>query len=398
MRLLGTILLLLAMSAEGGTFTPVPSLAQRLDAIERIRQRSFMEPVLQKTITREELREFVREQFGRDLGLTPDEYLEVLAAAHLISLGGTDFEKLLDLYDSQVLAFYDPETHIYYSLDRPPSGTTVNPLMGETVAIHELTHALQDQQFLLGAAIERRKGDWDAQMAYHAVIEGEATLVMLASMFEMMGKKVDDAVRDESLLGVLTAGAAAESGVAPGVERYFIESMKFPYIDGFRFVLESYKRGGWSAVDDLHRDPPRSTEQILHPELYFEGGRNPEVAEPVRVASHRLRQRPIFEGPLGEFALRFLVGDAAAAGWRGDQVSVYGDGRAKLVILTSEWDTNHDAEEFGLAYLAFLRSKGHRDIEMTCSGRSVEFVYGGSREQRKKLGLSPANQRSGAAR
>src|SRR5258708_13099118 len=43
---------------------------------------------------------------------------------------------------------------------------------------HELTHALQDQHFNLRRFERWPKGDSDAELAAHALIEGDATLAM----------------------------------------------------------------------------------------------------------------------------------------------------------------------------------------------------------------------------
>ena len=43
---------------------------------------------------------------------------------------------------------------------------------------HELTHALQDQNFNLARFEKWPKGDSDAEMAVHSLIEGDATLSM----------------------------------------------------------------------------------------------------------------------------------------------------------------------------------------------------------------------------
>ena len=382
------LLLIIAGASQAATFAHVSSLTQRLKAIEKVRQRSFHHPVEQKTISRTEFRSYLRSQFGKDLNLDPTQYLSILEAAHFIAPGRTTFEKLLDLYDAQVLAFYDPEKHIYYSLDEAPEGTSMSPVMGETVAIHELMHALQDQHFEIGNTMAKLRGKWDAQSAYHAVIEGEATFVMMAAMFELMGKSVDDIVRDETILAAMAASASTDGGFGD-TDEYFVESMKFPYMDGLRFVIEAYKRGGWKAIDDLHRDPPRSTEQILHPQLYFDAAVNVFASEPVELHAERTIDKPLFSGSVGEFAFRFLLGEKAADGWRGDDMAIYGAGAKKLVIVQSEWDSDEDANEFATAYVAFLRKHGHADVRSVCIGRSVHVSYGGTRAQRRKFRLEP---------
>ena len=46
--------------------------------------------------------------------------------------------------------------------------------------------------------------------------------------------------------------------------------LMFQYIQGTRFVAEAWRRGGWDAVDAIYRDPPRSTQEIMNPALYFD--------------------------------------------------------------------------------------------------------------------------------
>ena len=46
------------------------------------------------------------------------------------------------------------------------------------------------------------------------------------------------------------------------------ESMIFPYFQGMVFCAKLTNDGGWAAIDEVYRDPPLSTEQILHPEKY----------------------------------------------------------------------------------------------------------------------------------
>ena len=44
--------------------------------------------------------------------------------------------------------------------------------------------------------------------------------------------------------------------------------MIFPYFRGMVFCAKLDQRGGWAAIDEVYRNPPLSTEQILHPEKY----------------------------------------------------------------------------------------------------------------------------------
>ena len=44
--------------------------------------------------------------------------------------------------------------------------------------------------------------------------------------------------------------------------------MIFPYLRGMVFCAKLTNDGGWKAIDEAYRNPPLSTEQILHPEKY----------------------------------------------------------------------------------------------------------------------------------
>ena len=54
-----------------------------------------------------------------------------------------------------------------------------------------------------------------------------------------------------------------------------------PYLRGLQFVAAVQGRGGWPAVNNAHRRPPVSSEQVLHPEKYFarEPGETIEIPE-----------------------------------------------------------------------------------------------------------------------
>ncbi|MBI3319788.1 MAG: hypothetical protein HYZ89_04295, partial [Candidatus Omnitrophica bacterium] len=90
---------------------------------------------------------------------------------------------LMRLYTQQAAGLYDPSTKVLYLADWIPA-----PLQAGTVA-HELVHALQDQHFDLVRYFDEVKDDSEATTARHAVIEGEATAVMLAFQLRDVGDR-----------------------------------------------------------------------------------------------------------------------------------------------------------------------------------------------------------------
>lgn len=338
--------------------------------VERIRGLTFLQPVQTVTITRADLRSYVASQLEHGLGIPAESYFRTLRALQLLDTRVDPGADMLDLYDSQVLAFYDPQTHTYYQIDKPPADVNLPALFENVVEVHELTHALQDQRFNAGETLDSLGSNWDAQLAYQSVLEGEATLVMYAALYKKLGRSVDDLLANDFLTKTMEAGGGLDLGMPADAPRYFVESMKFPYLDGLKFVVEAYRRGGWKAVDDLHRNPPVSSAQILDPKLYFD----PECGELSAPANTRT-SRPLVTTQLGEFHWRFLLGDQAARGWEADSVTV-SDGRRPTVLVQTVWSTPHDAAVFATAYRQLLTSRG-LDPKLRATGNEVRAAYGG---------------------
>ena len=251
---------------------PAATLADGDRAVERIRGLRFTARVNTVEIDRD-LPAHLRAQVAKSLPYSVGEWGDVMRALRLIDQKDTDeaiVSSLLDLYQSQVLAYYDPPSKTFYTIRQLPDAVKSMPMGGALdagVAVHELTHALQDQHFNIGAKDLALRDDVDAGLAYHALIEGEASLVMLAYMVEQSGGSFDEMINSDLFSGALSS-AASQNLPADG-PRYFVEMLKFPYLDGLRFVIEAYRRGGWKELDRVDANPPRSTREILHPGDYF---------------------------------------------------------------------------------------------------------------------------------
>ncbi|MHB0971451.1 MAG: hypothetical protein ACYC7A_17105 [Thermoanaerobaculia bacterium] len=357
--------------------TPVPlfaavDLTGAIETVERLRQQKFSGPVRQESISRAQLRKHLEGLLRSDLPSDPQTYFRALAALRLIDRANGAEKAMLDLYESQVIAFYDPKSTTYYSVDEKPAHMPDVPALDAGVAIHELTHALQDQAFGAGRAVEAMKDDMDGQLAYHAVIEGEAMLVMIAAMGEMGGLPLDELLGNENVAALLAAGAAGNAGVPESVPAFFVESAKFPYFAGLEFVIEAYRRGGWEGVNKLHLNRPKSTEQLLHPELYFDASATLGIPDAPRVGT--AADKRLFDAELGEFGWKFLLGDDAASGWNGDAIRfVRGD--EITVLIDTSWDSVEDAQQFVAAYRTFLR-KQKIVAKFFATGKSVRVAYG----------------------
>ena len=345
--------------------------AAELASVEEIRGRKFASEVKHETLPRQKLREFLVAQIDRDLPMGSAGYLDLLKAMYLVDPDVT-IDPLLDLYDAQVLAFYDPATHVYYAIDEPPKDVPMSGAMLEAVEIHELMHALQDQSFDAGRKTIELQSDWDAALAYQALLEGEATLVMLAELSRKSGIDVETMVGQEGMVEALRDAAARSEGVPAGIPDYFVESLQFPYVEGLAFGLDAFKSGGWKALDAIHANPPISTEEILRPDRYRQriaegkGHTDPGTTE----ADGELVT------VLGEFHWRFLLGKQAGEGWSLDRVVVRRCQRGVTVLADTSWDSPTDAREYAEAIGAMLERRKAKNVRTSTIGTRVLAAWG----------------------
>jgi hypothetical protein len=373
--------LLLVSAAFAQEAVPRSPLAKPMQEVENVRGLKFLHDVKTAAVDRKEIPERLRAEMVKGLPYSLDDYMLILGTLHFVDSKSTAKElvpQLLGLFESQVLAFYDPRTHTYYSINQPsPAMKDLGnaEMMGEAVAIHELTHALQDQHFDIGQYDEALKNDWDASLAYHSVIEGEASLVMMASLLARMGQQLDTIVQNPAVLEAMSAAAAQQQTIDGSVPPYFVKSLVFPYFDGLKFVLAAYKRGGWKAVDAVYAHPPRSTREILHPEDYFARVTNSKAAAVPSIAAIEGAKLLTAEH-VGEWHWGFLVGAENARGWVNDRVSIArNDAGATTVLTESLWDDEAHAKTFANAYAKFVREHGGEPV-VAQEGTRVKLAYG----------------------
>jgi len=351
-------------------------LAPYQAAVEKIRGRKFITDVKNVTLERSKLPAILREQIGKELPYSVDEWVTILRAMQLVDVDAQQVvPKLLALYESQVLAFYDPHSHTYYSIDKVPEKLQAlgDPkMLEEMVAVHELQHAIQDQHFHINEKIAALRKDTDGGMAYHSVLEGEAVLVMMAHMLDKSGMKLDDlAGSDDLVTMIMSAAQSDQSGIDPSTPPFFAESLKFPYLQGLKFVIAAYRRGGWAELDRVHANPPQSTREVMHPEEYF--------ARKTRRAAWSPTPPAGIENVLavehgGAFTWSFIVGENNAKGWSDDRITIV-RGKTPTVLVETKWDTPDQAMAFAKAYDAFLAKRGV-GARVVREGAVVKAVYG----------------------
>ena len=280
---------------------------------------------------------------------------------------GTDLKaQAMRMLSSQVVGFYDPEDRemiLVKSKSRPGLWSKITGFFGrrdptgDMLIAHELTHALQEQYFGIHSALERITDNDDAGLALKAVAEGDATLVGYGYAAGRL-----DAETVGTLLIHLEDMPKLLDVQSPGTPAALRDSLIFQYTDGTRFVGEAYKRGGWNAVNALYGNPPRSTQQIIDPALYFDHHSTPLT---ITVAGWKRALRgwhEVAENTYGELLLSVILmrnqsGQAPATvarGWRGDRMAVLQKGGELTVVWIVALSDDTSAAAFAYAYEGIL--------------------------------------------
>ena len=340
-----------------------------------VRQLAILRPVQSSTQSRAEIERAVIKNLDEETSPADLHASEVMLKK--LGLAPPDFQYralMIRLLTEQVAGYYEPKTQQFHLAD------WIDIDGQKPIMAHELTHALQDQHFNLRRFEHWPKGDSDAELAAHALIEGDATLAMAMYV-------ASNPFRALAFLKSMGAAgiATAELDKAPRALR---ETLLFPYQEGLNWTRTLYKDGGWKDVSDAFTTLPQSTEQILHADKYFahetpvkvklpdltsmSNGRN-ERSEIRSQRSEISRTKPAsslkplaswkriasdVNGEWGFYLIldQFLKSPAesrrAAAGWAGDRFALYESAKGDVLYVSlSTWDTENDAREFFDAYV-----------------------------------------------
>ena len=323
--------------------------------VEALRGLSLLTPITPTVLTRDQLRDRLAAENAAEV--TPDEARDdtlELSAFDFIEPDYDLYGALLGLQSEGILGFYDPEAAEFVVVN---DGALLDAPAQWTHA-HEFVHALQDQHYDLDALTDDSL-DSEARAAVRALAEGEAELVQF--LYLTQGDYFSEAEVNEILADMEQSSDTLPEDVPP----ILLSNLAFPYDSGSRFVDALYRAGGFEAIDAAWANPPRSTEQILHPERYLAGDTPELVSLAPLTDTLGAGWQQVAGDIMGEFFLRqyldqqlpATVAERAAMGWGGDRYAVYwNEATGELVLaLRLVWDTATDAAEFAEAYAGYPR-------------------------------------------
>lgn len=234
----------------------IAATSEVLKETSEIRQLAILAPVQSSAQSRAEIERMLVKSLDEET--TPAQMHATEVTLKRLGLAPPDFQfraLLLRVLTEQVAGYYDPKTREFHLAD------WIDLDGQRPVMAHELTHALQDQHFNLRRFNHWPKGDSDAELAAHALVEGDATLAMTLYI-------THNPLRALAFLKSFKA-TNMESPELDKAPRAVRENLLFTYLEGLSWTTALYKQGGWERVSRAFSELPQSTEQIMHPDKYF---------------------------------------------------------------------------------------------------------------------------------
>lgn len=356
-----------AAGAKAGPFDDIDNSVAQLSKITGLEP---LKKVQRDTITRAEVKQFLEDRIREEL--RPEEIrLEELSLKRF-GLIPREFDlksATVDLITEQAAAFYDYRKKKLFLLEGdetsvPGADRDFGRAAQKMIVVHELAHALADQHFDLGKFIRKGRND-DAATARMSVMEGQATWLMLETMAQGLGQSMRTMPAMLDLMGAsATEAMASQYPVLATAPLYMRASLIFPYNQGLKFQHAVIQKLGNPGFSQVFRQPPVSTQQVLHPDKYF------AKVEPVTLAFPELPRgggwKIVLESTVGELEHSVLIeqylskrdAEEIAPHWRGGHLSLAENkARAAALLYMSEWDDEKSAKQMFSAYIQVLKKK-----------------------------------------
>jgi hypothetical protein len=341
-----------------------------VDSLANISGMTAEHPVPYDMISKRQLRRFLNKRIKKTL--RPEDIRADEIALKMFGLVPQNFDlkkSTVDLLTEQAAAFYDYDEKKLFLLQ----GASLSE--ETTTLAHELAHALADQHYDLEKYMDEDPSDDDENLAHTAVVEGQASWLMLAYDLAAAGQ---NPVPTPDMLKSLEQSEGDDSGadfpVLKSSPLYIQQSLLFPYTEGTRFFDAVYRKLGKRAFADVFVHAPVSSSQILHPERYL-AHEKPLVPKLPDVPAGG--DREVSEGSMGEFDHRMLLwqylgidlANRLAPHLRGAQFRVTADDSGKHPVLeyVCLWDSEKNAAAYFDAYKKILKGKWKHCRPMTDS-------------------------------
>jgi hypothetical protein len=350
-------------------------VAPYVKVVEKHRGLTFLHPVAVRFLPPAQFEKDIRSD---EQDLDEEQRTEIEQTTGLMRALGL-FTGKVDLF----AAFNDATTSgtlAYYSFDDQRitiRGTRLGPAVRATL-VHELTHALQDQQFGIGKRMEELQA-----AAEDGALTSEASV--LVAVVEGDAERVATSYR-ESLpprqRRAIAAGEQRETDRVTtelkGIPDVVGTMLSSPYVLGEAMVQAVAAEGGNSAVDRLFRDTPTHEDALLDPFTVLEDG---SEAAPVDVPTLADGEEEFASGELGVLTWYFMLAErmpvrdalAAADGWGADAYVAFERDDATCARVTYRGRTGRDTSRMLAALHHWVAAAHGSPAQVSSTGRAVHF-------------------------
>jgi hypothetical protein len=360
----------------------IPPLAEQITKVSGMPLRH---PVPCDFITKEKIKAFLNKRV-KEVAKPEDLRAEELTLKKF-GLVPADYDlakSTIDLLTEQAAAFYDYDRKKLFITDTTSSETQ------EPVLAHEVAHAIADQNYNLSKFIRAGRKSDDGATARLAVMEGQATWLMSELLARKMGQSLKDSPALLAMMSGATEGAAGQYPVFDNSPLYLRLTLIFPYTKGMLFQNAVFERDGQNGFGEVFRKPPISTQQILHPEKFFDDVKPtaPALPQPHLPKGYK----SLVGGSLGELEHAVMLEQYSdkeraaelAPHWRGCAFNLLENKKAGGLVLlyAAEWDSVDAARRYFAAYRRQLSKKWK---QMTVVTETEDAVTGTGDDGRFEL-------------
>ena len=304
-------------------------------------------------------------------------------------------EFLVKANGKQIAAYYDFESKTVSMLNWIPLDKQ------KPILAHELTHALQDQNYDLGSWLKtpvetsgktnRPDITDESPTARRAVTEGQAQVVYIDYLLAPFGRTLANTPGLIYQMEDPVVKAVADSELLHAAPMIMREMGTFPYKSGVIFEGELLQKGGKQmAFAGAFAHPPRNTHEVLQPKAYIDREKLAVVHIP-DLKEILGSQYSVYDfGTFGELDVRALlkqfgerrIADDFALGWDGGRYVAFRKADANAasrtattadlaLLYVSHWKTSTAAEHFSKIYASFVAQRYQNALPQTapqCGG------------------------------
>lgn len=294
-------------------------------------------------------------------------------------------------------------TLAYYSFDDQTvtvRGTRITPAVRQTL-VHELVHVLQDQNFGIGAELERlqeaeQERSGTASAVLRAIVEGDAQRIE-----QRYARSLPERQRRALAAATRADGERVGRDLAK-VPEVVVSMVAAPYVLGLGLVGVAAAGGGHAEVDDLLRDPPPHEAVLLDPLRVAAG----EI-EAAAVATPELGEgeEELHSGELGAVTWYLVLAERmppvaalqAADGWDGDAYAAYTRDGTACVRAAYVGEEDADTARMQTALTTWAAQSPSGSASVTRDGERVELEACDPGAEAQVKGMGMGTQGSQAA-